>query len=1675
MHHVARGRTPAGSKRGHAPAGSKREPSPAGSKREPSPAGSKHGPSPAGSKRRRLLSGSALIGTLAVASTLFPAAANAQCAPDPATTGDNVVCTGTDTDGFTTFADGVSLTIEESARATGPANASAVIVMAGNGGSFTNLGSIEGSPTFAFGGAVALGGGSPDGMIGINEGDIFSSAPGARILSLFQGVERFDNREGGTIRAAQFGIGVELGGGFHGLLQNNGVISAEAHTTIFSNTLNVSRDKRHASVENTKTGRIISETGTAIAHIGPDTISVSNSGVIRGGKGIEVNVGSSVINAAGGLIEGTAGAALTSTAIQGRAKFTNDGTLRSNGDTLRGNSYQLINRGVIEGNVSQNSGLGAQDVLNAGEILGNVDLGEFHDAVENTGSIVGDVSLGGGWDIFRDFGGAVTGAVDLGAGDDFLLIKTGTDRATIAGGITGGAGLDSFGFSVEDAETLSFEPVSGFEGFVVEARYAKSVATLAAAEYNTTISAFGAGEVVNNAIISSPTGDAIRIYSDGFDGNFLDSPFGRGLSFVNAGTLSSLGFAIRSMTDVQTGGGADTIINRGQINGKVYLGSGADTLINESTISGSIDTSGSPEVDLDTIINNGKIVGSITTGLGDDLFINAGLVTGSVDLGAGDDEYLIDLDFIDTASTGQVSGGDGNDAIGYSTTGSASVTLGAHSGFERAAARAEGPDARLEITGVTEGQSLPGLKVSGSGTIVNRANVEGYVGRFYEAPPAIDVAAGTTLENFGALGGSKAILATEAGSTIINNANLQRPPLSGDTTGNTGVIHDWGYGTTIINNGNIETTAYSTAGVFIGLSSFGGGAPSPTVARSTLTNNGRISSSAFGVNINTPHGADVINHGEIDDIVAERTVAGISITNSATGVLGAISINGTLFPSGSDGSIRIVNDGRIEAVSYLPAIQFRDFPSWARLNPIYDDHVTNSGTIIGDIIFNSGADTFTVVGDGSVVGRIDGGADSDTVFFQDLSGLLAFDDFINFETIDISSTTTNEIGAASGDLSVFERLRISSGATTLSTDIAIATEVDNGATLTGAGVTTGDLSVAGILAPTPGSAAFRVGGDLTLADTAVIDLRVTDNAASRLVVDGAATLAGARVDYTVENRPLLDLDLNASFAFNGQRTGTFSSLDFFNSPTSRTTIGANAGFNSLFDRLAIRQGLVLVQSELRGDVYVGAAGVLGGNGTIVGDVTADGVIAPGASIGALTINGDLILGPASTLAIETDANGTDLLTVTGNANLGGALVLLGDTGGATRKRSFQFLDVGGSASGTFDSIALSSGLSALNTVSIGPDGSVSLVVTPQLALNVALDPAAQGAASYFNALIANDQGNAATDAILTALAPLAASPAALETTLRSLQPETYAASIHAGARQALTVADTIRPRTSASQRGEGFSAWLSASDGSSDVDANPARGLSGHSTDTTSTIGGVEYAGRGYLFGGYGGAIQTDQSLAAQSTSADGVALGAYAALDLGPFRSSLNVGYIDSDATARRSVAALGETVTAEHDLTALTAQADLSTSLSLGAFSLTPLVGAVFAHVERGAASEAGGNAALDIEENGEDFLFLDAGATLARSFELGGGVTLSPSIWAGWRHELLAPTVSARGGLRGTSTNGLYTLSAQPDRSRLALRAALDVGFSEMVSASVGYEGEFGDTTDTSAVSGTLNLRF
>jgi fibronectin-binding autotransporter adhesin len=129
-----------------------------------------------------------------------------------------------------------------------------------------------------------------------------------------------------------------------------------------------------------------------------------------------------------------------------------------------------------------------------------------------------------------------------------------------------------------------------------------------------------------------------------------------------------------------------------------------------------------------------------------------------------------------------------------------------------------------------------------------------------------------------------------------------------------------------------------------------------------------------------------------------------------------------------------------------------------------------------------------------------------------------------------------------------------------------------------------------------------------------------------------------------------------------------------------------SGVNTYTGGTTVSGGTLSVNGSVCGAMTVLAGGTLQGTGTVC-DTSNAGIVAPGNSIGTLTVAGNYT-GNGGTLQIETvlggDASPTDRLVVTGNTagstnvrviNLGG--------GGAQTVEGIKIIDVGGASNGAF--------------------------------------------------------------------------------------------------------------------------------------------------------------------------------------------------------------------------------------------------------------------------------------------------------------------------------------------------------------------------------------------------------
>lgn len=293
----------------------------------------------------------------------------------------------------------------------------------------------------------------------------------------------------------------------------------------------------------------------------------------------------------------------------------------------------------------------------------------------------------------------------------------------------------------------------------------------------------------------------------------------------------------------------------------------------------------------------------------------------------------------------------------------------------------------------------------------------------------------------------------------------------------------------------------------------------------------------------------------------------------------------------------------------------------------------NAGT--GTILVQSG--TFNLGGSGRI---------ADTSSFTvdgAMFAIAAFDETVATLTLQSGSitgttgilTSTNNIVAKSGSSSAILSGTNGLFKTTAGTVTLSANNQYTGNTTVGAGT----LIVTGTLT------------DVT--DVSVL-LGATYNVANSDTIDG---LSGAG-NVTVNASQTLTIGGNneSSTTFSGHISGA----------GSLTKIGTGtqilSSSNTYSGATIINAGRLQVDGSISSNVTVNAAGTLSGFGSIIGNVSGAGTVAPGASAaGLLTINGDYTQSPTSTLNIELGGTtvGTqfDRLVVNGTATLGGKLEL----------------------------------------------------------------------------------------------------------------------------------------------------------------------------------------------------------------------------------------------------------------------------------------------------------------------------------------------------------------------------------------------------------------------------------
>lgn len=223
------------------------------------------------------------------------------------------------------------------------------------------------------------------------------------------------------------------------------------------------------------------------------------------------------------------------------------------------------------------------------------------------------------------------------------------------------------------------------------------------------------------------------------------------------------------------------------------------------------------------------------------------------------------------------------------------------------------------------------------------------------------------------------------------------------------------------------------------------------------------------------------------------------------------------------------------------------------------------------------------------------------------------------------------------------------------------------------------------------------------------------NAHSTLTVAGSGdwTYGGALVLSGVAGAKQFGLDLAG-----GKLTLT-STANSFAGPTvvrSGATLALSGSGRIQISDLEIKAGGTFDVSALTAGAFtngsVGITQTLSGNGTIVGNLVNNGTVSPGASIGTLSVTGDVTCGAAGRMFLEVN-NATankDLLSTTGGLIYDGVLIITNVSTTPYTNNQVIRLFKAGTYSGAFSSIVFP-GVSSYDDSRLTVDGTIKVVST----------------------------------------------------------------------------------------------------------------------------------------------------------------------------------------------------------------------------------------------------------------------------------------------------------------------------------------------------------------------------
>ncbi|WP_334522842.1 autotransporter domain-containing protein [Bradyrhizobium sp. AZCC 2230] len=641
-----------------------------------------------------------------------------------------------------------------------------------------------------------------------------------------------------------------------------------------------------------------------------------------------------------------------------------------------------------------------------------------------------------------------------------------------------------------------------------------------------------------------------------------------------------------------------------------------------------------------------------------------------------------------------------------------------------------------------------------------------------------NVFSGTTVVNRGTLlaGNAGAFSATSAMTIISGGAvnlngfsqTINTVALAGGTLTNgflTGAVTSIG-GTLNNLGGSMSLTTNSTNTSLLGANTYTG---ATTINGGTLSGGSANSFSAAS--------AMTINGGTVNLGGTAQTINNVAL---AGGVLKNGSLTGTVTSTGGGvgglgGSMSLVANGGTTVVNPGNTYAGTTTVKNGALLFVPGDNAFSAASAVtinsgGTFLLSGSAQTINMVAlaggsleSGNLTGAVTSTGGTLINMFGSMSltangGITTVGGFSSGYT---GATTVNNgatlLGGVANGLSADSATTINSGGTV---DLGGFAQTINNVALAGGGLSHGLLtgavtSTGGAIASVGGSMSLTANGGLTAflfgntytgattVNNGATLFSIVDNsfsAASAMTINTGGTVNLGGTAQTINAVALAGGTLKSGL-LNGTVTSTGGTLDGLSGGMSLTTTGGHTTVtspNAYTGATTVNGGVLSVNGSITSDVTVNAGGTLGGNGTVGNTTINGGALAPGDSIGLLTVQGNLVFTVAASYMVEVSPVSADRTNVTGTATLGDATVNASFAPGTYVAKQYTIVNASSGVHGKFSALVntdLPSGFTA--SLSYGTDDAyldlaLSFVPPPGTGLKANQQNVGNALVNFFN-------------------------------------------------------------------------------------------------------------------------------------------------------------------------------------------------------------------------------------------------------------------------------------------------------------------------------------------------------